>query len=111
MIRWILIIKEFGPNIQHISGVDNIVDDNISRSAYKSIVKYAHSTRKAQCHANELFGISRTEKNQYCFLLNILNVQREQKKELRNRNYKISTYISDQESGYCKQALDNSRII
>ena len=25
LIRWILILEEFGPNIQHISGVENIV--------------------------------------------------------------------------------------
>ena len=27
---WRLILKEFGPNIQHIAGVDNIVDDTLS---------------------------------------------------------------------------------
>ena len=30
-ILWRLIIVEFGPNIQHIYGVDNIVSDTISR--------------------------------------------------------------------------------
>ena len=32
--RWRLIIKEFGPNIQHIYGVDNIVADTLSRLIY-----------------------------------------------------------------------------
>ena len=31
VMRWKLIIEEFGPNIQHISGVDNILADTLSR--------------------------------------------------------------------------------
>ena len=30
-MRWRLILQEFGPNIQHIAGVDNIVADTLSR--------------------------------------------------------------------------------
>ena len=31
VMLWILILKEFGPNIQHIAVVDNIVADTLSR--------------------------------------------------------------------------------
>ena len=31
VMRWRLILKEFGTNIQHIAGVDNIVSDTLSR--------------------------------------------------------------------------------
>ena len=31
VMRWRLILKEFGPNIQHISVVDNIVSETLSR--------------------------------------------------------------------------------
>ena len=31
VMRWRLILKEFGTNIQHITGVDNIVADTLSR--------------------------------------------------------------------------------
>ena len=31
VMRWRLILKEFNPNIQHISGMDNIVADAMSR--------------------------------------------------------------------------------
>ena len=33
-MRWQPILEEFGPNIQHIAGVDNIVDDTLSRLMY-----------------------------------------------------------------------------
>ena len=34
VMRWRLILKEFGPNIQNISGVDNIIDDTLSIFPY-----------------------------------------------------------------------------
>ena len=30
VMRWRIILEEFGPNIQHIAGVDNIVADTLS---------------------------------------------------------------------------------
>ena len=62
-MRWQLILEEFWPNIQHISGVDNIVSDTISIFSSTSIDNYEPSTRKDQCCANELFAINRAEKN------------------------------------------------
>ena len=55
-----LILEEFGPNIQHIYGIDNILADTLSRLASTSVDKYNPSTREYQCCANELFRISRT---------------------------------------------------
>ena len=90
-MHWRLIIKEFGPNIQHISEVDNIVHDTLSRFPSTSIDKYKPCTRKPQCRANELFVVGGVEKNEDCFPPNILILQREQQEELRNINYKLST--------------------
>ena len=59
-MRWRLILKEFGPNIQNKAVVDNIVADTISRLPYKSTNKYGPSTSKAQYLANKLFAISRS---------------------------------------------------
>ena len=67
--------------------------------------KYEPCTRKAQCRANESFTVGRIEKNEDCFALNLLIVQIEKQKEPRNINSKLSTYISDQVSGYFMQAL------
>ena len=52
-----LILKEFGPTIQHISGVENRVADTLIRLPYIYVNKYEPSTSKAQCHTNELFAI------------------------------------------------------
>ena len=56
-MRWQLIIKEFGHNIQHIAVVDNIVADTLILFPFTSVNKYYPSTSKAQCYANELFAI------------------------------------------------------
>ena len=82
--------RRFGPNIQHISGVDNTVADTLSRFPSTPIDKYESCTRKYQCRADEVFVLGRVENNKYCFPLNILILQREQQKELRNMASKIS---------------------
>ena len=108
---WRLIIKDFGPNIQHIAGVDNIVSDAISILPSMTRDKYTPCTSKGQCRANKLFAICRIEKNKDFLLLNLLIVQREQKKELININSKLSTYISGRLSGYSRQSLGDIEII
>ena len=62
VMLWRLIIKEFGPNIQHIAGVYNIVSDTISRFPSMSSDKYDPCTSKAQCRANDIFALGRVEK-------------------------------------------------
>ena len=111
VVCWRLIIKEFGPNIQYIAGVDNIVSVTLSRLPSTISNKYKPFTGKAQCRADELFELVRIENNQYCFLLNILIVQREQQKEMRNITSKLSTYILDRGSGYSMQDLNNVKTI
>ena len=65
LMRWRLILEEFGPNIQHIAGVDNILADNFSILMSTPSDKYKSCTRKAQCHTNDLFAIGRLENNEY----------------------------------------------
>ena len=88
-----LVIEDFGPNIQHIDGVDNIVADTLSIMPSMPSDKYEPCTRKDQCCANELFAIGSLENSQYFFPLNILIVKREQQKELRNIYSNLGTYI------------------
>ena len=76
VMRWQLILEEFGPNIQHISGVDNIVTDTLIRLPYTSINKYEPRTRKAQFCVNELLAIFRIENNKYSLPLNLFIVKR-----------------------------------
>ena len=49
VMRWKLILEEFGPNIQNISGVYNIVADTRIRLTSTSIDRYEPCTRKSQC--------------------------------------------------------------
>ena len=62
-MRWRLVLEEFGPNIQHISGVDKIVADTLSRLPSILSNNYETCTRKSQCRANKLFTIVRVENN------------------------------------------------
>ena len=47
VICWLLILKYFGTNIKHISGVENIVSDTLSRLPSTIIDRYGPSTSKA----------------------------------------------------------------
>ena len=71
VMRWRLILGEFGPNIQHIAGVENIVADTLSRFPSTSSKNYDPFTRKVQCCANELSTIFRVENSEDCFPINI----------------------------------------
>ena len=62
VIRWLLILGDFGPNIQHIDGVYNIVSDTLIIFPYTSVNKYEPITSKSQCCADELFKIGWKEK-------------------------------------------------
>ena len=52
VIHWQLIIEEFGNNIKHIAGVNNIVSNTISRLLYTPSDKYKPCIKKAQFRAN-----------------------------------------------------------
>ena len=72
VMSWRLILEEFWPNIQHITRVDNIVADILSRLSYTSVDKYETSTSKAECCVNELFA-SGKEENKEDFPAKYLN--------------------------------------
>ena len=59
VMRWKLNIEEFGPNIQHIAVVDNIVSDMLSIFLYTPSNSYYPCTSKGQCCAKKLFVIHR----------------------------------------------------
>ena len=108
---WRIILEEFGPNIQHIYVFDNIVAYTLSILPSSPSDKYQPCIRKGQYCVNQIFTLGRIENKKYCFPLNLLILQREQQKKLRNINSKLSTYISDQGYSYSMQALDYIKII
>ena len=83
VMHWRLIIEDFWPNLQIIAGIDNIVSDKLIILSYTYVDKYKPIIIKAQCRANHSFSTGRLKKNNYYFPVDLLNVQREQKKELR----------------------------
>ena len=84
VMHWRLIIKEFGLNVQHIYGVENMVADIIIILPSTSVDNYKPITSKSHCSANKVFVIGGEENNEDCFPLNLLNEQIEQQKELEN---------------------------
>ena len=56
VMHWQLTIEYFGPIIQHIDGVENMVDGTLSRLPSAPNYWYEFVTRRAQSRANELFS-------------------------------------------------------
>ena len=63
VMLWILILKDFGPNIHHIFVVDNIVADTLSIFSSTHSNRYNTCTRKAQYRANQSFALGNIEIN------------------------------------------------
>ena len=80
LIRWQLILEEFGTNIQHIARVDKILYDRLIIFLSTSFKKYKHTKMKSQCCTDELFSMITYENNEDCFLLDLFNVQIEHQK-------------------------------
>ena len=111
-MRWRLILEEFGPNILHIKGEENVVADAISRLPT----------------ANEDQNKSRTEipglssemlaKMEYLvfeedseFPLHLPLVRKVQQQELNRKNSKLKQAINDKDSGLHIITLDNVEIV
>jgi hypothetical protein len=79
VMRWRLILEEFGPNIQHIAGIDNVELE----------------PSNAQHHAKELFALEVNTTNDDGFPLSLIKVFNEQQKELNNDKSKINALLKD----------------
>ena len=77
---WRLIIEDFWPNIKHISGVDNLVADTLSRFMSKTIDWYKLSTTRDLSRAKELFT-TRSEQNiEEGYNLDLMLLQKKQQR-------------------------------
>ena len=88
-MRWRLIIKEFGPKIQHIAGIDKIVADTLRHLPSEKINRDESNTMNDSRQANELFTFDNDEYNKVTFQLTLPLVQRYQQKELNQGNSKL----------------------
>jgi hypothetical protein len=111
VMRWRLILEEFGPNIQHIAGIDNVVVDMLScvPSANSDQDELEPST--AQCHANKIFAIEKDTTNNDGFPLMLIRVFNEQQKELCNNKSKIKALLKDKNYRYNKSHFEGHTLI
>ena len=108
VMRWRLLLEEYGPDIRHIKGVDNVVADAISRLPMANDDE--PSTDKVQSHMNELFNIG-NRNNDNGFPLDLSDVQRIQNLELNIRNSKLKAFIEDSKSGYYYDFIEDMKLI
>jgi hypothetical protein len=91
VMRWRLILEEFGPNIQHIPGVDNIVADTLSRLPSANTDRAEDDTSP---ETNKMFVTNGTATDD-SFPLTLSSVLREQNKELNKQSSKLSKHLED----------------
>jgi len=113
VMRWRLILEEYGPNIKHISGKDNIVADAISRMPMANTNDIEESsTVEIRRRENELFTIANEdETNENGFPLDLSSVQKIQQIELNKRNSKLKALIQEELSGYVISDLQGYEIV
>ena len=108
VMRWRLILEEFGPNIQHIAGLDNVVADTLSRlPSANTDEKDSPCTPLDSHQANELFALDNETES---FPLSLSLVHREQQKELNKRNSKLKPKLANDDQ-YTQQELEDIKLI
>ena len=104
VMRWRMILEEFGPDIRHISGEDNAVADAISRlpTAATELKDIRNDSQVLQDEIKSAFfgEILNLDEEHESFPLDISLVREEQQKELNKRNSKLKDLVNKKESGY-----------
>ena len=114
VMRWRMILEEFGPDIRHIKGEDNIVADAISRlpTANKDPSEQSTEVRglRNEVFLSEYESLVLDESNEG-FPLDLSSVQKIQNKELNKRNSKLKDLLNNKESGFKFKTLDNVKLV
>ena len=98
VMRWRLILEEFGPDIQHIKGEDNVVADAISRLPMSEMSKI-----------EDEFFIQEDQEAE--FPLDLHLVQERTEIELNEVNSPLKKLINDKKSGYNINTIDNIELV
>ena len=99
-MHWQLILKEFRYDIQHISVVDNIVADTLSIFLSTTFDLDDPSTTRDISWSNELFSNRVAQTVEGGYPLYLVLVHKEQQKDIRKINNKLSVCMWDQISSY-----------
>ena len=112
VMRWRLILEEFGPDIQHIKGVDNTVADAISRlpttnqDSKETCTEAQNPSSKTLAEMEHLLV-----EDDEVFPLDLPLVQKAQQIELNKTNSKLKQMLDNNKSGYKQTKLDAMKII
>lgn len=110
VMRWRLLLEEFGPQIHHIAGVDNIVADTLSRLKSSNAEEDGDdvsTTDKLQ----EMYANTRVRSIQADFPLEKELIRVEQNKELNRRNSKLKKLVDDKKSDYYFGRVDDVKLV
>jgi hypothetical protein len=112
VMRWCLLLEEYRPDIRHISGVENVVADAISRLPMAQNDENESSTvKRIQRQMNEMFNLEQDESNDNGFPLQLSEVQRIQSIELEMRHSKLKALLEDKTSGYSYGEIEGFNLI
>ena len=100
---WCLLLKEFGPHIHHIAGVNNIVADMLSRVKSNNVGEDENESSQKQ-RLQELYAATKIQSIRVEFPL-------EKGKELKKRRSILKSLIEDKNSGYIISNIDNVKLI
>ena len=108
VMRWRLILEEFGPDIRHIKGEDNIVADAISRLPTAS---QDPSENRTESHDLSEAAECLPLENEEGFPLLLSNVRKRQQIELNKNNSKLKQLVNTQKSGYQISTIEGIEIV
>ena len=110
VMRWRLLLEEFGPNIHHIAGVDNIVADTLSRVKSSNVEEDENPTSDNRM-LQELYAATRIQSIQADFPLDKGLIRDEQQKELTNKKSPLKLLIDNEKSEYTINDIDDVSLI
>ena len=110
VMRWRLLLEEFGPHIHHIAGVNNIVADTLSRVRSNNVGEDENESSQKQ-KLQELYAATKIRSIRAEFPLEKGLIRDEQQKELNKRRSILKNLIEDKDSGYTISNIDNVKLI
>ena len=109
-MRWRLLLKEFGPHIHHIAGVDNIVANTLIPVKSSNIGEDKTESSEIQM-LQELYAAIKIQSIQADFPLEKGLIRDEQQKELKIKNSPLKTLIDNKDSGYTINDIDDVSLV
>ena len=113
VMRWRMILEEFGPTIHHLAGADNVVADALSRLLSNRLesTEGPSSAPDVAEETKEMFATTRREAEDTTFPLAKYKIQNAQNKELNKKNSELKRFLSDPESGFRRAEVDDVELV